>query len=212
MNNNSKKGNKTIKYPNPLEALKDIGSSTAKSFQKDFLGKMPDDFMEQLFGVQKKEKISGEISAGESLEMSQVFSGQQKEVEAERKQIAVERSLLEQEKKLVSEKSNELKMRLQVLMNELLAVSKQTEGLAEEVQIAAMQAPSEPGIYHLIFFEKLLDFLKSFRKKIAEARIWLHAVNKRAAKKGGNVWGSNYKKSGGKYLLSGEHYLQRSAG
>ena len=60
------------------------------------------------------------------------------------------------------------------------------------------------------YCRKLLEFIKSFVKKVEEASVWLHALNKRSAKK--NVWGANYKKFGAKYLLSGEHYLQRSAG
>jgi len=54
-----------------------------------------------------------------------------------------------------------------------------------------------------------LEFMKSFRKKIEDAQIWLHASNKRAEKK--NFW-STYKKHGSKFLLSPDHYLQRSAG
>src|SRR4030065_534669 len=58
-----------------------------------------------------------------------------------------------------------------------------TQDLGQELQIASMQAPVEPGLYHVIFFEKLLEFLKSFRKKIEAGSIWLQATNKRAAKK-----------------------------
>ena len=72
-----------------------------------------------------------------------------------------------------------------------------------------MQAPVEPGVYHVIFFEKLLEFVKSFRKKIEDAAVWLHATNSRAEKK--NYW-SRYKKHGGKFLLAADHYLTSSAG
>jgi hypothetical protein len=72
-----------------------------------------------------------------------------------------------------------------------------------------MQAPIEPGVYHLIFFEKLLEFIKSFRKNIGQAKVWLQSSNKRAQKK--NYWAS-YKKHGGKFLLAADHYVSRSAG
>src|SRR3989344_1908364 len=177
MNNNNKKGQKFTRQPNPLEALKDIGTSTADQMKRE-ASKLPGDFMEQLLGIRPQPKnFSGEIIPGESLEFTEVFSGRYEEIVKTKNQIALEQK---------------------------------TESLAEETKIAALQGPVEPGIYHIIFFEKLLDFLKSFSKKIEEASVWLHAVNKRAAKK--NVWGAHYKSHGAKYLLSSEHYLQRSAG
>jgi len=134
----------------------------------------------------------------------------EEEVKKAKKQVSFERRLLEEERVQVEKKTNELRMQLTAIREEILFLAQKTEDLAEETQVAAFQAPVEPGIYHVIFFEKLLEFVKSFRRKIEEASIWLHAVNRRAARK--NVWGANYKKSGAKYLLSGEHYLQRSAG
>ena len=105
----------------------------------------------------------------------------------------------------------ELGGQLQAIMQEMQAIAQTTPQLAQEIKIAAIQAPVNPGIYHLRFFEKLLDFMQAFRKNANEASHWLHAVYARG-KKGGNVWGNNYKKGRGSYLLSSEHYLQRSAG
>lgn len=211
MNNKSdKKNQKVLRYPNPLETFKDIGTSTAKQM-RDEAAKIPGDFMEQLLGIRPdNKKFSGEIEPGEALNFNEVFSGKHEEIVKLRQQTALERKILEEEKFRVEKKSNELRMQLTAIREEIIFLAQKTENLAEETQIAAMQAPIEPGIYHVIFFEKLLEFINSFRKKIEEAGIWLHAVNKRAAKK--NMWGAQYKKHGAKYLLSGEHYLQRSAG
>ena len=115
----------------------------------------------------------------------------------------------EEEKRRIEEKSNELKLQLNAIMQEMAVLSQSTQELAKETQIAAMQAPVEPGVYHLIFFEKLLEFIRSFRKKTEEAKIWLQASNNRAQKK--NFW-ARYKKHGGKFLLSPDHYLTRSSG
>ncbi len=210
MDKHNKKGQKLIRQPNPLEALKDIGSSTAKQMQEE-ANKMPGDFMEQLLGIRPQTRnFSGELVPGEALEFTEVFSGRYEEIQRTKKQISLERRLLEEERVQVEKRSNELRMHLQVIREEILVLAQKTQNLAEESEIAAMQAPIEPGVYHVFFFEKLLSFLKSFSKKIEEASTWLHAVNSRAAKK--NMWGANYKKHGAKYLLSGEHYLQRSAG
>ena len=205
-----KKSPRVVRQPNPLESLKDIGTATAKQMANEAT-KMPGDFMEQLLGIRPVSKnYSGEIEPGEALNFNEVFSGKHEEIIKLRQQTALERKILEEEKVRVEKKSNELRMQLTVIREEILVLAQKTESLAEETQIAAMQAPIEPGIYHVIFFEKLLEFINSFRKKIEEAGVWLHAVNKRATKK--NMWGAQYKKHGAKYLLSGEHYLQRSAG
>ena len=193
---------------NPLESLKDIASSTGKSLKEDVI--RADTIMEQVFGPRPSKKFSGEISVGESLEISEVLTGQYEEKKKLRKQVAFERGMRAEEKTQTDKKVNELRIQLNVVRQEIVTLAQNTQELSSEVQIASMQALVEPGVYHLIFFEKLLEFVRSFRKKIEEASVWLHATNKRASKK--NAWGARYKKYGAKYLLSGEHYLSRSAG
>ncbi len=206
--NQKQKGQKRQAQTNTLESLKDIGASTAKSLKKDVL--RSGDFMDQIFGPRVPQKFSAEISAGESLEINEVLSGEHEEKKQLRNQIAFERRLRIEESIHVEKKVNQLKIQLHSIVTEVAILAEQTQNLGSEIQIAAMQAPIEPGIYHLVFFEKLLEFIKSFRKKVEEASIWLHATNRRAQKK--NAWGARYKKYGAKYLLSGEHYLTRSAG
>lgn len=210
MNKNQKqKSKKTTAQTNTLESLKDIGTSATKSLKEDLIEKVPRDFMEQIFGPRIR-NYSGEISPGESIEIEEVFTGQYEEKKNLEKKLALERRLRQEEKVLIERKTNELRIQINVLQEEVLTLAQKTQELGEETQIAAMQVPVEPGVYHVIFFEKLIEFIKSFTKKIEEASVWLHATNKRAQKK--NVWGARYKKYGAKYLLSGEHYLSRSAG
>lgn len=219
MNNKSKSKLKfNTGFVNHLETLKgvsktatkhakDISATTAKTFNNELVKKIPGDFMDQLFGP--SQKSSAEFGVGESLEMKEVaFEEQQKRQELER-QVSYERKLRREEEVYKERQGNELRLQLQAIMQEVVVITEKTTELAQETKIAAMQAPSEPGVYHIMFFTKLLDFLKSFRKKIENASVWLHSANGRAAKKG---WVANYKKSGAKYLLSGEHYLTRSAG
>lgn len=191
------KGQKILRQQNVLESLKDIGAETSQ------------DFIKELLGTRVEKKYSGELSPGEPLEVSEVFSGKRAENEKLRGQIALERSLAEEEKRRVEEKGNDLRLQLHALMQEVYELAKTTQNLGEQVEVATMQAPANPGVYHLIFFEKLLEFVKSFRKKIENASLWLHSSNKRAEKK--NYW-AMYKKKGSSFLLAPDHYLQRSAG
>lgn len=205
MDTKSKKNTKNVRHQNVLESLKDIGDDTAGTLKKEVL--RGQDLLDQILGNARS--YSGEISAGESVEMSEVFTGQREENEKLKKQLSNERKIQEEEKILTEKKSNELRVQLHAIMKEVQTLADTTQELADEVQVATMQAPVEPGVYHIIFFEKLLEFIKSFRAKVEDASVWLHATNKRAEKK--NYW-SKYKKHGSSFLLSADHYLSRSAG
>lgn len=210
MDKTNKSKAKQIRRANVLESLKEMGDSTGKALKDDLLKKSSEEFFKQLFGNQTEEKkYSGEITPGESLSLNEIYSGQKEENEKLKAQIVLERNLNREEKQRIQERGDELKIRLHALMQEVFTLSQSTQTLGEEIKIAAFEAPVNPGVYHVVFFEKLIGFIKSFREKIDNASIWLSATNKRAEKK--NYWAS-YKKSGSKFFLSSEHYLQRSAG
>jgi len=191
-----------------LESLKKVGSSSAKSLNENLIKPTSKDFMQQILGV-RLPKRSGEISAGESVEMDDVLSGQHQENVRLKKQVAMERKLRQEESSLVETKSNELRVELHALTQEIQKLVASTQEISQEVKIASFQAPIEPGIYHLIFFQKLLEFIKSFRKKIEDSSVWLNGTNTRASQK--DYW-QKYEKHGSKFLLSADHYLTRSAG
>ncbi|HUC94676.1 MAG TPA: DUF5660 family protein [Candidatus Saccharimonadales bacterium] len=209
MSDTKKKSAQAITRQNVLESLKDLGSG-ATNQAGDFLKDTSEDFLKELLGLSKpKVKRSGEINPGESLQMNEVISGKEEENKHLRAQISLERQLSADEKRVSQEKSGELKVQLQALMQEVQKVAASTQNLAEVTQVSMMTAPVEPGIYHISFFQNVLEFLQSFRKRIDYAATWLQSSNKRAEKK--NYW-SMYKKKGSSFLLSPDHYLQRSAG
>lgn len=204
-----KKKAQNITKQNVLESLKDLGGG-ATSQMGDLLKDTSEDFFKQLLGIpMEAPKRSGQMKPGESFNMNEVLSGKEEENKKLRAQISLERQMNTDEKKLMNERTNQLRVQLQALTSEVAKVAASTQGLAEATQVAMVTAPAEPGIYHIIFFEKVLEFLQSFRKKIDLAATWLQSSNKRAEKK--NYW-SMYKKKGSSFLLSPDHYLQRSAG
>lgn len=209
MTGQKKKIQNMITRQNVLESLKDLGSGTT-SQMGDLFKDTGEDFFKQLLGMPLEQpKRSGDIKPGESFEMKDVLSGKEEENKKLRAQISLERQMNADDARVRAEKTNQLKVQLQALTSEVQKVAQSTQGLAEATQVAMMQAPAEPGIYHVIFFEKVLEFLQSFRKKIDLAATWMQSTNKRAEKK--NYW-NTYKKKGSSFLLSPDHYLQRSAG
>lgn len=194
---------------NVIESLKDIGGDFTEQ-GSDLLKSTSEDFFKELLGMEKPQiKRSGEMKAGESVEMSAVISGQAEENKKLRAQISLERNLSSDERRLSQEKMQELRIQLQAITVEIGKLAASTGNLATQTEIAMIEVPVNPGIYHVIFFEKVLEFLMSFRKKIDQASVWLGSTNKRADKK--NYW-SMYKKKGSSFLLSPDHYLSRSAG
>ena len=205
-----KKKSQQIGKRSILESLKDLGGSTSDSLKDDLFKQTSEDFFSELMGLPKvSKKRSGELSAGESVNMSEILSGKEEENKKLKAQIALERQLSASEKRLSQDASEKLKVQLQALISEVQKVAVSTGNLAEATQVAMINAPSNPGIYHIIFFEKVLAFLQSFREHIDQASTWLQSTNKRAQKK--NYW-NTYKKKGSSFLLSPDHYLQRSAG
>lgn len=210
--NNKQRRIQNARKANMLESFSEIAGGTAKSFKKDLLSPLPGEFAKQLFGQfpnNEKRSVSGDIVVGESLEVSELLSGTYEENKKLKQQLAFERRIKEEEQSRVKKRQEELKIEVYTLVQEIQKLAKNTQNLDEKVKIAAAQAPANPGIYHVIFFQKLIEFVRGFRKKIEQATVWLNAANERANKK--NYW-SMYKKHGGKFLLSGEHYNQRSAG
>jgi hypothetical protein len=206
---NKKKANLAIRRQNVLESLKDLGGGIFDQ-AGDLVTDTSQDFLRELLGLTRKNiKRSGEINAGESIEMNQVLSGEEEENQKLKSKLYLERKLAEEEKIVSQEKTNQLRVELQALTMEVAKVSRSVNTLVEETKVATFQAPAEPGIYHIVFFQKLLEFLQSFRKKIDDAATWLEFSNRRAQKK--NFW-AIYKKKGSSFLLSPDHYSQRSAG
>ena len=205
----NKKVKSGVAKRNVIESLKDLGESFG-SQGADLLKNTSEDFFKELMGVSKPEvERSGEIAPGESFRMNEVLSGKEEENKKLRARISLERNLSSDEKRLSQEKMQELKIQLQAITVEIGKLAVSTGNLATQAEIAMVEVPVNPGVYHVVFFEKVLEFLQSFRKKIDEASTWLTSSNKRAEKK--NYW-SMYKKKGSSFLLSPDHYLQRSAG
>ena len=198
------------KSNNVVETFKDIGSSAADSLKQDLFAKMPQDFMDQLFGPQSTGGQSGELYPGTTAEFNPQLKKKNEENNKLITQVAFERRLFQEERVLIQQRTNELRMQLKVLTDEVLLLAQSTQNLSKEISVAAMQVSgAEPGVYHVFFFERIVEFIRSFRSKVEDATLWMGTANKRAEKK--NYW-SKYKKHGSKFLLSADHYLTRSAG
>src|SRR5436190_15041310 len=131
--NQKQKGQKQSRKTNVVESLKGIGDSVGKSIKNDLLTPTSEEFFNQIFGPKVQKKYSGEINAGESVEMGDVFSGRDEENQKLKAQISLERRLSAEEQNLVQKRSNELKVQLQALTSEVLKLANSTQNVSEEL-------------------------------------------------------------------------------
>lgn len=197
---------------NLLESLRDIGDSGIQSVKRDIFEGIPQDILGQIFGATEKpqRKVQSDIKPGQSIEINAMLSQERQENKILRQRLAYEERIRQEDNSVIEQGTQSLKLELSALTQEVQNLAKTTQSLAQETKIAVMQAPANPGVYHVAFFERLREFIRSFRKRIESAAIWMQSHNQRAAKKR-TFWGQ-VSKSGSKRLLSPEDYLQRSAG
>lgn len=208
-NQKAKKQNQ-IRTKNVLEAISDIGSGVANT-AIDETKAISEEFFKQLLGQQRqqKEKRSADLTKGSTLEMNKIKSGEAEKNKKLQEQMFFERRLYQEERRETEGKLQELRVRLQAVSQEAIKLAQSTANLSQEVKIAILQNPVNASEYQINFFEDIIKLISEFRKKIDSAVVWMQGSSKRAEKK--NYW-SQYKKKGASFLLSPDHYLQRSAG
>lgn len=208
--NQKAKLQKQIKTKNVLEAINEIGSSVVNTAKNETKA-VSDEFFRQLLGQQKKsqEKRSADLSAGSAVNMSEVMSGKDQQNKKLQEQMYFERRLFSEERQETQKKLQELRLRLQAIQTEAAKMIASTASLSQEVRNAVLSGVVDPSEYQINFFENIIKLISDFRKKIDGAVVWMQGQSKRAEKK--NYW-SQYKKKGASFLLSPDHYVQRSAG
>lgn len=141
----------------------------------------------------------------------------------EKKEKALERSYQERvlfqinrikgEEQEVYNRQNRLtEAEIKSLQTELQLLVKSTDKLDKSLDIAVQRETVETNTYSLTFLQHLKTAVKQFRIKLEDASVWLSTWSAKSKKRQA-FWGVFAgKKGGGKFLLSEEHYLSRSAG
>ncbi|MBP9797594.1 hypothetical protein KBC70_00415 [Candidatus Woesebacteria bacterium] len=101
------------------------------------------------------------------------------------------------------------------IQREVKQIRAYSSGLSDEVmkiEQAALQAiPEKVGIYHVRYYEMILQYLRGLKAKVGEAKTWLMAMQSKKASRG-SAFGANTKKKGTQYSLSQEQQVARSVG
>lgn len=198
MNKNSSNTNTPI-YKNPLEMVKDLGSSTVKKTVNSL-----SDIGSGVF-----DQLTGNYEDNETDEFNpQKFEQQaSKSLKKEKKVFSFQEH---SENTLIKQKIAEL---TELIKREIEALKKQGSEFSSELsdieKIALNDLPEKPGIYHVRFLEIVLSFIRNLRAKVGESRTWLNAMMSKK-KKRGSLFAVRSKKAGTQYSLSQELQSSRS--
>ena len=161
-------------------------------------------------GAKKTLPQTGMMAPGQTVDFA---AFQEQRQRFERQGWAFQQDYLDlrrREQVIWTKQEQEVKLQVQAILNELKQIATSTKTLTKEVEVAAMQAPVEAGVYHVNFFEKLRLALVELRKRVEESATWLAAFNQKSKKR--NYYWAQFKKSGTKYTLSADRYMATQVG
>ncbi len=183
-----------------MEVLRGFGGDAAKSLSDDLFKQIPKDLFNQT-------GLRPQSDANQS-EHSEFPFSENKEWLAQR--LKQTETVRYQEKIVYSSQQQETKAKVETLVLEVKKLEQAVGNLTKEVGITTAQAPVNPGVYHINFFEKLISFVRSLTKQVEDSSLWLSAHNGKSQKRS-HYW-NQFSKSGSKFLLSQERYMATQAG
>ncbi|MBU1084974.1 MAG: DUF5660 family protein [Candidatus Beckwithbacteria bacterium] len=200
----SSKKPKGPQYKNFIEAFKDIGKSTVKSFAKDVVAGTAKNAVDIFTKGQPIDNSNPE----DNFKFEEYLNQQEQKIRNQERQRF--EAIRREEKIIFSREDHQTKVQIENLQVQVKQLASEQVGLMKELDQASFQAVVNPGVYHQNFFERLLHLIKLAKKNIVNSRTWLSLHNYRAKKQTG-YW-SQFKKSGTSFMLSGERSTATQTG
>src|SRR3990172_2559716 len=194
-----------VDYDNFLEALLDLGKGVTSEAKTQIHQVVTKDIPEE-FGL----NVAGTIRPNESVSLPETVREQSSDYARENSRQHNVESFRQEELARMGREEAHAKEEINAIRQEIQSIARMAHDFAKEFEIAATQAPINPGIYHKNFFSQLRSFLVSVRGRIEDSKEWLTTSNSRASKRG--FYWSQVDKSGSKYMLSSERYMVTSTG
>lgn len=199
---NSKVKSQKYTEKNPLESLRDLGTSTAKG-TVDAFGKIGGGMLDQFFdGTDNNENKDFENEVNFKKELDKA-KGKKKEVKIFNYQEYYENTLI---KKQIQELTEAIKKEIDMIKR---ADASLINDIKDVENLTINGLPEKPGIYHIRFLELVLNILRTLRAKVGESKTWLQALMSKK-KKRGSAFSVRSKKQGTQYSMSQELSNSRS--
>ena len=199
---NSKVKSQKYTEKNPLESLRDLGTSTAKN-TADAFGKIGGGMLDQFFGGQddhEDDNLGQEFNFKKEVAKSK---GKKQEFKIFNYQEYYETTLI---KKQIQELTEAIKKEIEMIKKADASIINDVKDV-ENLTINGL--PEKPGIYHIRFLELVLNILRTLRAKVGESKTWLQALMSKK-KKRGSAFVVRSKKQGTQYSMSQELSNSRS--
>ena len=185
---------------NPLETIRDLGTSTAKSAFNS-VSSIGGGMLDQFFGGYEEDDDKSNLEK---------FSKETKKTDTKKKEFKLFSYNEYSETTLIKNKIKEL---TELIRREIDFLKRDNSGLMNEVKdvekLTLNSLPEKPGIYHIRFLEIVLNLVRHLRAKVGESRTWMEALVSKK-KKRGSLFAARSKKSGTQYSLSQELQNARS--
>lgn len=187
---------------NPLESLRDLGTSSAKN-TADAFGKIGGGMLDQFFG-------GADDHEDDYLESEFNFKKELNKGKAKKQEVKVFNYQEYYENTLIKKQIQEL---TEAIKKEIEMIKRADASLINDVRdvekLTINDLPEKPGIYHVRFLELVLSILRTLRAKVGESKTWLQALMSKK-KKRGSLFVVRSKKSGTQYSMSQELSNSRS--
>ena len=210
MNASTKPKSKQFADLSPIEAFRDIGTSSFDSVKDDLFKGAGSDMWDQLLGIEKKANETahqaGDLAEGEEINLSKHKEAKahiEAGIDYHREIVNSGKHEMQRENQQIRAQVQEIQMELQQIM----AMSKELQSQFREA--AAPQRVVKAGKYHETFFAFLLTTIREARRKIEDAGAWLSASKGKKKKK--DYW-SQFKTKGTSFALSNERNVATQVG
>ena len=204
-------------FENPVESWRDFFGSTTNAVKEE-AKTWTSDALAQIALLEKDvQKLSGDLHAGESIDLAQKQDQQIPEQSAyEQKGYQMpgidyfrEFSTLK-ETRVVKEDTRQVQVRIDQILVELKNLANSSQELAVQFESVTMEGvPTDAGTYHINFFEWVFAVVQKARERIEESQTWLAMFK---SKKGQKTYWNMFKKHGTTFGLSGERVVATQTG
>lgn len=204
-------------FENPVESWRDFLGNVGEGAKQE-AKTWTQDALTQIAALEKDvQKLSGEIKAGESIDLVGMEQKQVQEPSYPEAKAYTQPGLdyhrefnTIREVRIVKEDTRQIQIRIDQIVVELRKLTSSSQELAVEFEEVTMeQTPPDAGTYHLNFFEWVFSVIQKARERIDESQTWLRMFK---SKKGQRNYWNMFKKHGTTFGLSGERVVATQTG
>lgn len=150
---------------------------------------------------------SGDLKPNEEFDLSGVKEAAHEVTEMGRAMMA---EVVHAGERAEARNSQEIEVRLHEIIIEIKKLSESSGELQKQVEVISMaQMGENPGVYHVNFLEKMLNFIHELRMNVDDSLAWFGALR---GKKAAQQYHSMAKKHGTSFTLNNERQVATQVG